>query len=75
MRVVVSAAFFAALSLVLLPVSRAAPSPDAPEQRGCCSHHGGVCGCSAGHTTCCDGSTSPSCQCRAQRRRNSQEHE
>lgn len=32
-------------------------------QRGCCSHHGGVCGCSYGRTKCCDGSLSPSCMC------------
>lgn len=32
-------------------------------QRGCCSHHQGVCGCSSGRTTCCDGTTSPSCTC------------
>jgi hypothetical protein len=33
-------------------------------QRGCCSHHGGVCGCgNNGHDQCCDGSTSPSCRC------------
>lgn len=32
-------------------------------QRGCCSHHGGVCGCSGGRAKCCDGSLSPSCQC------------
>jgi hypothetical protein len=31
--------------------------------RGCCSHHGGVCGCSYGRAVCCDGSYSPSCQC------------
>lgn len=30
---------------------------------GCCSHHQGVCGCSNGRTTCCDGTTSPSCTC------------
>jgi len=33
------------------------------EQRGCCSHHGGVCGCSGGRKECCDGSLSPSCTC------------
>jgi len=33
------------------------------EQRGCCSHHGGVCGCSGGRKKCCDGSLSPSCRC------------
>ena len=32
-------------------------------QRGCCSHHGGVCGCSNGKNLCCDGTLSPSCTC------------
>lgn len=33
-------------------------------QSGCCSHHGGVCGCSSsGRTECCDGTLSPSCGC------------
>jgi hypothetical protein len=32
-------------------------------QRGCCSHHGGVCGCSNGRQACCDGTLSPSCRC------------
>ena len=32
--------------------------------RGCCSHHGGVCGCSSGgRSVCCDGTYSPSCTC------------
>ncbi len=31
--------------------------------RGCCSRHGGVCGCSGGHSKCCDGTLSPTCQC------------
>lgn len=30
---------------------------------GCCSHHGGVCGCSGNTIMCCDGSASPSCRC------------
>lgn len=30
---------------------------------GCCSWHGGVCGCSAGRALCCDGQLSPSCGC------------
>lgn len=34
-------------------------------QRGCCSHHGGVCGCSGGTAMCCDGNPSPSCGCHA----------
>lgn len=33
------------------------------ERSGCCSHHGGVCGCSAGRARCCDGTLSPSCGC------------
>lgn len=32
-------------------------------QRGCCSHHQGVCGCSSGRAQCCDGALSPSCTC------------
>ena len=32
-------------------------------QRGCCSHHSGVCGCQYGRIVCCDGSYSPSCHC------------
>ena len=32
-------------------------------RRGCCSWHGGVCGCSNGRQLCCDGSLSPSCVC------------
>ena len=31
--------------------------------RGCCSRHGGVCGCQNGRSKCCDGTLSPSCQC------------
>lgn len=33
-------------------------------QSGCCSWHGGVCGCSSGRAACCDGSLSPSCSCK-----------
>ena len=34
-------------------------------RRGCCSWHGGVCGCdrSSDRIICCDGSLSPSCTC------------
>lgn len=32
-------------------------------QRGCCSHHHGVAGCSGGRVTCNDGTLSPSCTC------------
>ena len=34
-----------------------------PQRRGCCSHHGGVCGCSHSRAVCCDGTLSPSCGC------------
>lgn len=38
---------------------------DVDERRGCCSHHGGVCGCqeSSDRIICCDGTLSPSCRC------------
>ena len=32
-------------------------------KRGCCSHHGGVCGCGGVRLRCCDGTLSPSCRC------------
>lgn len=32
-------------------------------QSGCCSWHGGVCGCSNGRKACCDNTLSPSCKC------------
>ena len=32
-------------------------------RRGCCSWHGGVCGCANGRVVCCDGTYSPSCTC------------
>ena len=32
--------------------------------RGCCSHHGGECGCNKnGRTVCCDNTLSPTCIC------------
>lgn len=35
------------------------------EQRGCCSHHGGVAYCGKyGYFICNDGTQSPSCRCR-----------
>jgi hypothetical protein len=34
-----------------------------PQRRGCCSHHGGVCGCKYGRALCCDGELSPTCGC------------
>lgn len=36
---------------------------DEAEKSGCCSWHGGVCGCSGGRQVCCDGTLSPTCTC------------
>jgi hypothetical protein len=47
-------------TLASVPVG--SPEPE-PEKSGCCSWHGGVCGCSGGRVTCCDGVTSPTCTC------------
>ena len=33
------------------------------ERSGCCSWHGGVCGCGGNSARCCDGTLSPSCGC------------
>lgn len=33
------------------------------EKSGCCSWHGGVCGCVGNRVQCCDGTLSPSCMC------------
>ena len=38
---------------------------DVLAHRGCCSWHGGVCGCSGASALCCDGTPSPTCGCRA----------
>ena len=34
-----------------------------PMGRGCCSWHGGECGCQGGRDLCCDGTLSPTCTC------------
>jgi hypothetical protein len=52
--------------LAALAIGGANPicDPGDLEQRGCCSRHGGVCGCGDdGRTVCCDGTKSPSCRC------------
>jgi methylphosphotriester-DNA--protein-cysteine methyltransferase len=38
---------------------------DSEERRGCCSWHGGVCGCDSStcRVICCDGILSPTCTC------------
>lgn len=38
-------------------------TPDIDYGRGCCSSHGGQCGCQNGRVVCCDGTLSPSCRC------------
>ena len=35
--------------------------------QGCCSSHGGECGCQDGRDLCCDGALSPSCTCHSAR--------
>ncbi|WP_297813142.1 hypothetical protein [uncultured Helicobacter sp.] len=32
-------------------------------RRGCCSRHGGVCGCEGKRVKCCDDTLSPTCKC------------
>jgi hypothetical protein len=51
--------------LVVLSPSPAATSPVPDQQRGCCSHHGGLSGgcCGNNHLGCNDGTCSPSCGC------------
>lgn len=36
---------------------------ESAQRRGCCSWHGGVCGCdqATGRVICCDGTLSPTC--------------
>jgi hypothetical protein len=51
-----------------LPISEASEkgsgtSQAAPSGCGCCSHHGGVCGCSGGRALCCDNTLRPTCGC------------
>jgi hypothetical protein len=46
-----------------LAVVKADSGDQNPGRRGCCSWHGGVCGCKGGRVVCCDGKYSPSCKC------------
>lgn len=50
------------LAVVLFALCSASVIAD-EQRKGCCSNHGGVCGCSMGRAVCCDGSLSPSCGC------------
>lgn len=58
-------ALFLALGTFLISSTSIAGNlnEDALARSGCCSWHGGVCGCSFGSARCCDGTTSPSCGC------------
>lgn len=47
-------------TLLLIPAPIFA---DPIARSGCCSYHGGVCGCDNGRAKCCDGTLSPSCGC------------
>jgi hypothetical protein len=52
------------LLLGQMTMAGGAPGPvPAPERPGCCSHHGGVCGCEGNRAKCCDGQLSPTCGC------------
>jgi len=63
LRKIVSLLSACALLVVLAPSGTGSPGPI--EQRGCCSHHGGVSGscCANNHALCNDGACSPSCKC------------
>jgi hypothetical protein len=47
----------------LLGIGICQASVATPMGRGCCSWHGGECGCQGGRELCCDGSLSPTCTC------------
>jgi len=49
--------------VMMLAGSRAETARVELEHQGCCSHHGGVCGCSGDRAKCCDGNLSPTCGC------------
>ena len=44
-------------------VARCLPSESIAMGQGCCSWHGGECGCQDGRDVCYDGTLSPSCTC------------
>ncbi len=39
------------------------PANDQEFRAGCCSRHGGACGCAKEGLRCCDGTISPTCGC------------
>lgn len=54
-----------AAAVILVCFFGGAPVGTGSDKRGCCSHHGGVCGCdtATGRQKCCDGTLSPTCRC------------
>jgi len=60
-RFVFAGLLVAATALLSNGVSASSYEP--LERRGCCSHHGGVCGCKGERAECCDGQLSPTCGC------------
>ena len=63
-KFLISLGLFLALVVAGL-TSYVVASPDCNifNRAGCCSRHGGVCGCQNGRAKCCDNSLSPSCGC------------
>ena len=65
MKLLIKAMAGLALAVTLSASGPICPNTGAPMGKsGCCSHHNGVCGCDGrGMQRCCDGASSPSCQC------------
>lgn len=64
MRILFQVAAAIALAVTLTAAGPLCPATGQPMGKsGCCSHHGGVCGCKGAMQQCCDGATSPSCRC------------
>jgi len=68
MRILMLAAILLGPSVTVDTSTRAAPVAPVVggypwAKSGCCSWHGGVCGCRDGRALCCDGALSPSCGC------------
>lgn len=63
MKKVVLLAFIVSFLSLAIPIYSAFASGDKIQKSGCCSYHGGVCGCSAGRALCCDGTLSSACGC------------
>lgn len=52
------------IKYIILIISLVILIPEVQAQKGCCSHHGGVAGCSSdGRQICNDGTYSPTCTC------------